>query len=76
LGEEDSKFTSHDNKMTVRFPILTDEADYDNLTYNELEVKGPFTPTFLTDSKKVWSILRVLFLTSGAWQHVTKFTAT
>jgi hypothetical protein len=55
--------------------ILTDEADYD-LTYDELKVQGPYVPTFLTDSKKILSILHALFSTTGAWQHVKKFTAT
>ena len=73
--EDDSKFTSHDNETTVCTAILTNEADYD-LTYDELKVQGPFVPTFLTDSKKILSILHALFSTSGAWQHVKKFTAT
>jgi len=55
--------------------ILTNEADYD-LTYDELKVQGPYVPTFLTDSKKILSILHALFSTTGAWQHVKKFTAT
>jgi hypothetical protein len=41
-----------------------------------MEVQGPFVPTFLTDSKKVWAIFHALFLSSGVWQHVKKFTAT
>jgi len=47
-----------------------------NLEYDELEIQGPFVPTFLTDSKKVWAILHPLFSTSSVWQHVKKFTVT
>jgi len=75
FGKEGSTYTSHDNEAIARTDILTDEADFD-ATYELLEVHGPFVPTFLTDSKKVWSILHALFSTSGAWQHVKKYTAT
>jgi len=70
-----SQYTSHDHETITRCPILAKNCDY-NLEYNELEIQGHFVPTFLTDSKKVWAILHALFLTSGVWQHVKKFTAT
>jgi hypothetical protein len=54
---------------------LTNDVDWD-LEWDEIEVQGPFVPTFLTDSKKVWSILNALFSTSSVWQHVKKLTAT
>ena len=44
--------------------------------YDELEIQGPFVPTFLTDSKKVCAILHALFSTSSVWQHVKKYTVT
>ena len=69
------KYTSHDHKTTTRCPILSDDCDYTH-SYDELEAHGPFVPTFLTDSKKVWAILHALFSTSGVWQHVKKFTTT
>ena len=71
----DSEYTSHDHETITRCPILAKNCDY-NLEYNELEIQGPFVPTFLTDSKKVWAILYALFSTSSVWQHVKKFTAT
>jgi hypothetical protein len=71
----DSEYTSHDHETITRCPILTENCDYD-LEYDELEFQGPFVPTFLTDSKKVWAILYALFSTSSVWQHVKKFTAT
>ncbi len=69
------KYTSHDHETITRCPILTEDCNYD-LSYDELEAQGPFVPTFLTDSKKVWAILHALFSSSGVWQHVKKFTAT
>ena len=54
---------------------MTEDCDYD-LSYDELKAQGPFVPTFLTDSKKVWAIFHTLFSPSGVWQRVKKFTAT
>ena len=71
----DSEYTSHDHETITPCPILVKNCDY-NLEYSELEIQGPFVPTFLTDSKKVWAILHALFSTSSMWQHVKKFTAT
>jgi len=75
FGEDDSKYTSHDHEMITCCPILMEDCDYD-LSYNVLKIQGPFVPTFLTDSKKVWAILHMLFSTSSIWQNVKKFTAT
>ena len=54
---------------------MSDDCDWD-LEWDELEVKEPFVPTFLTDSKIVWAVLHALFSTSSVWQHVKKFTVT
>ena len=54
---------------------MTEDVDWD-LGYDELEIQGPFVPTFITDSKKVWAILHALFSTSGTCQHIKKFTTT
>jgi hypothetical protein len=75
FGDNDSKYTSHDHKMITRCPIVSEGCDWD-LEWDELEVKGPFVPTFLIVSKKVCTILHALFSTSSVWQHVKKFTAT
>jgi hypothetical protein len=75
FGEDDSKYTSHDHEMITCCPILMEDCDYD-LSYDVLKIQGPFVPTFLTDSKKVWAILHMLFSTSSIWQNVKKFTAT
>jgi hypothetical protein len=74
FGEEDTKYTSIDMETTARAPILSDEADFDK-EFETLEAYGPFVPTFLTDTKKVWSILLACFGLSTAWQHVKKFAA-
>ncbi len=75
FGDEDTTYTSIDMKTTTRAPILSDNADiYDKDTEN-LEAYGPFVPTFLTDTKKVWSILLACFGLSSAWQHVKKFAS-
>jgi hypothetical protein len=68
-------YTSHDQEMISRCPILTDACDFTRFL-DELEAHGPFVPTFLTDTKKVWAILHALFSTSNVWQHVKKFTTT
>jgi hypothetical protein len=80
FGDDDttvgkSKFISHDHEMITCCPILTEDCDYD-LSYDELKAQGPFVLTILTDSKKVWANLHVLFSTSSMWQHVKKFTST
>jgi hypothetical protein len=56
FGAEDTKYNSIDQEMIARAPILTNEAN-NNYEYETLETNGPFFPAFLTDSKKVWSIL-------------------
>ena len=40
-----------------------------------LETSGPFAVNFKGDNMKVWSILHAMLSTTGAWQHVKKFTA-
>jgi len=75
FGDEDTTYTSHDHETITRCAIATDDYDWDT-ELEDIEVQGPFTPTFITDAKKVWSILHSLFSTSSVWQHVKKFTAT
>jgi hypothetical protein len=62
-------------EMTACAPILSDDADIYNKDPENLKAYGPFVPTFLTDTKKVWSILLACFGLSGAWQHVKKFAS-
>ncbi len=80
FGEDDanaglSKFTSIDHEMITHCRIVSEDCDWD-LEWDEIEVQGPFVPSFLTDLKKVWAILHALFSSSSVWQHLKKFTAT
>jgi hypothetical protein len=75
FGEEETKYTSIDMETTARAPILSDDADIYDKNPENLEAYGPFVPTFLTDTKKVWSILLACFGLSSAWQHVKKFAS-
>ncbi len=73
--DEESQYTSHDHEMIARCPIV-ETRRYTPYTGGDSKTEGPFVPTFLTDSKKVWAVLHTLFSTSSVWQHVKKFTTT
>jgi hypothetical protein len=75
FGEDETKYATIDMEMIARAPILSDEADIgdDDDSTSDLEAGGPFVPTFLTDSKKVWAILLANFGSSSAWHHVKKY---
>ncbi len=75
FGEEVTKYTSIDMETTARAPILSNEADIFDEELKNLEAYGPFVPTFLTDTKKVWSILLACFGLSSVWQHIKKFAS-
>ncbi len=74
FGDEDSKYTSIDMEMIAHAPILSDEADTGDNDTSDLEANGPFVPTFLVDSKKVWVILLACFGLSSVGQYVKKYT--
>jgi hypothetical protein len=73
FGDKDTKYTTVDMETTARVPILSDNTNYEE-EFKTLE-DGPFVPSFLTDTKKVWSILLACFGLSNTWQHVNKFAA-
>jgi hypothetical protein len=73
FGDEETKYTSIDMEMIARTPILSDDTDIYREDSGNLKAHGPFVPTFLTDTKKVWAILLACFDLSSAWQHVKKF---
>jgi hypothetical protein len=54
-------------ETTARTPILSDNADIYDQDPKDLEAYGPFIPTFLTDTKKVWSILLACFGLASVW---------
>ncbi len=73
FGDKDTKYTSIDMETTAHTPILSDDAEIYEKDLENLEAYRPFVPTFLTDTKKVWSILLACFGLSSARQHVKKF---
>jgi hypothetical protein len=61
---------TYNKEMEARAPII-DMEEYDGLTEGEyLEKDGPFTTSFLSDMRKVWSVLHSLWSTTSAWAHV------
>jgi hypothetical protein len=74
FGEKDTKYTSVIMETTACAPILSDDTNYEK-EFETLKASGPFVPSFLTDTKKVWSILLACSGLSSAWQHVKKFAA-
>jgi hypothetical protein len=62
-------------EMTARTPLLSNNADISNKDPENLEAYGPFVPTFLTETNKVWSILLACIGLSSTWQHVKKFAS-
>ena len=78
-GEANSKYQTIDEELEARAPILNYRADYDGydpLETDEYEKTGPFHPSFLADTKKVWSVLHAMWGTSGVWTHVKSFDKT
>jgi hypothetical protein len=75
FGDKDTNYTSIDMETTAHAPILSDNADINGEDLENLEAYGPFVPTFLTDTKKVWSILLACFGLSSAWQHIKNFAS-
>ena len=66
----DSRFTMYNKEMEAQAPIINME-EYDGYAEGEdLEKNGPFTTSFLSDMRKVWSVLHSLWSTTSAWAHV------
>jgi hypothetical protein len=61
-------------EVTAHAPILSNDTNYKE-EWEDLEAHGPFVPSVLTDTKKVWFILLACFGASSAWQHVKKYDA-
>jgi hypothetical protein len=74
FGDKDTNYASVDMEMPACAPILSNDADFDE-EFETLKAHGPFVPTFLTNTKKVWSILLACFGLSSVWQHIKKFAA-
>jgi hypothetical protein len=65
FGAVDSTYTSIDEELIARAPILSDDADENN-DDETLETAGPFHVSFLIDAKKVWAILHAQYATAAA----------
>ena len=74
FGDTHSKYTSIDEELIARAPILGNAALLDG-DLDDLENSGPFEPSFTTDNKKVWSILHALFSHVPSWQHAKKWAS-
>jgi hypothetical protein len=66
FAEEDTKYTFIDMEATARTPILSNNANYEE-EWEHLEAHKLFVPSFLTDTKKIWSILLACICASSAW---------
>jgi hypothetical protein len=66
----DTRFTTYDKEMEAWAPII-DMEEYDGYAEGEyLEKDGPFTTSFLSDMRKVWSVLHSLWSMTSTWAHV------
>ena len=65
-----SRFTTHDKEMEARAPIIDAEKYDGGAEGEELEKYGPFSASFLSDTRKVRSVLHSLWSTTSAWAHV------
>jgi hypothetical protein len=74
FGHEDSIYPSYYDEMNARVPILKPGAWHFGLD-ETLGMEGPFSANFRGNNNKVWLILYAMLSTSGASQHVKKFTA-
>ena len=62
-----SDYASLDLEMIARAPILLGDPGG---TTEDLEVNGPFDPTFLTDAIKVNEILAIMIRPTPAWVYM------
>jgi hypothetical protein len=75
FGATDSTYTSINQELIARAPILSSDADKSD-DNKKLKTVGPFHVSFLTDAKKVWAILHAQYAAAAAWQHVKKYSTT
>ena len=66
----DTLFKTYNKEMEGRASII-DIDNYNKDANNEtLEKDGLFTTSFLSDTKKAWSVLHALWSMTPAWAHV------
>ncbi len=69
-GEEDSDYTTIDDELIARAPILDEDVIYPD--DDEHEEDGTFHPKFIVDMRRVWTILLTAFGASQPWKLVKK----
>ena len=60
-GQAGSKYTSDDQEMIARAPIVTAAAAGSGKSAAELEKEGPFSEAFMVDSKTAYNLLAPMF---------------
>ena len=69
-GKVGSVYSTYDEELEARAPIAYEHDYYRTDPIEEIEKTGPFHPAFLSDTRKVWSVLHALWSKSGAWTYV------
>jgi hypothetical protein len=77
FGDPDSPYVAIDAELIAHAPILQIDLTHGQLTcpLDNLEEHGPFDPTFLQDSVKVYDILHMTWGTSQLWTHARSAAA-
>ena len=77
FGDTDSPYVTIDAELIARAPILRIDLTHGQLArpLDYLEEHGPFDPTFLQDSAKVYDILHTTWGTSQPWTHARSAAA-
>jgi hypothetical protein len=70
MSFQDTLFKTYDEEMEGRAPIIDIDNYNENADDETLERDGPFTTSFLSDTKKAWSMLHALWSTTPVWAHV------
>ncbi len=71
FGDLDSLYVTIDAELTAHAPILRFDLTHAQLAQplDYLKEHGPFDPTFVQDSAKVYDILHTTWGTSQRWTH-------
>jgi hypothetical protein len=77
FGDPDSHYATIDAELTARAPILRFDLTHAQLAQplDHLKEHGPFDPTFVQDSAKVYDILHMTWGTSQPWTHACSAAA-
>jgi hypothetical protein len=67
---QDCRFNTYDKQMEARAPIIDTDKYNEDPDDKTLERDGPFTTSFLSDTKKALSVLHALGSTTLVWAHI------